>query len=442
MPEFRTNPVTRKLSINVLPGDERARSAASLIGERRRDRREEPASSCPWCGGARVPHELLAALMPGDDGLVWRAASEQTSGGEDAELWQGEWRLAVIRNLRPALLRPEAPAPEPASDSDGSSPARIARGPCEIILENDHHQRHLGIVTVAEAERVVEAYVYRFRRHRDDYDYICIFRNYGRLAGASQTHPHSQLFGMDVVPDDITYEIIGARHNYNATGRCTVCDALQAERAAEPSRIVRTVGDPDGVGFVVFEPAASRLAFETWIVPTRHRHFFGDLDIDRDAEELALFAETLNWTLGRMRVALDDPHYNLVLKTSPAGGSFLRNAYHWHAVIEPRDISVPAGFESATGIRLNVLPPEEAADWLRRRGNALWPRPANIFQRLEERPAEVIPLVAILDRELEEGVEAHNPWSREEMAALVRARQIAERLEYLWPDRSVGSPRM
>ena len=82
------------------------------------------------------------------------------------------------------------------------------------------------------------------------------------------------------------------------------------------------------------------------------------------------------------------------------------------------------------------------ADWLRRRGNALWPRPANIFQRLEERPAEVIPLVAILDRELEEGVEDHNPWSREEMAALVRARQIAERLEYLWPDRSVGSPRM
>jgi hypothetical protein len=111
-------------------------------------------------------------------------------------------------------------------------------------------------------------------------------------------------------------------------------------------------------------------------------------------------------------------------------------------VIEPRDITVPAGFETATGIQVNVLPPETAAEWLRRRGNALRTRPGNIFQRLEGRPAEVLPLVAVLERELNEGPDNHdedgyNHWLPEDHQALVRAQRTAERLRFECPDRTI-----
>ncbi len=64
--------------------------------------------------------------------------------------------------------------------------------------------------------------------------------------------------------------------------------------------------------------------------------------------------------LARLRVVLGDPPYNLVVHTAAPG----TEPFHWYVEVIPR-VSVVAGFEQATGILVNTVPPERAALELR-----------------------------------------------------------------------------
>ena len=75
---------------------------------------------------------------------------------------------------------------------------------------------------------------------------------------------------------------------------------------------------------------------------------------------LASTARTVRDTLARLDAALGDPPYNLVVHSAPPGPG----PFHWYVEIVPR-VSVVAGFEQATGILVNVVPPDRAARELR-----------------------------------------------------------------------------
>ena len=71
----------------------------------------------------------------------------------------------------------------------------------------------------------------------------------------------------------------------------------------------------------------------------------------------------LSRSLLRLERVVVEPAYNLLLKTGPFD-SFRGEHYHWRMVIAPR-LNKAAGFEWATGILVNPIPPEEAAGVLR-----------------------------------------------------------------------------
>jgi len=115
----------------------------------------------------------------------------------------------------------------------------------------------------------------------------------------------------------------------------------------------------DGDGFIVIEPFVSRSPFETWILPLAHRATFGVAT----PEELAGFARTLNRVLGKFVEGLRDPAYNMVIQTAPQSEED-EDYFHWHVKIFPR-MTTPAGFELGTGVYINTVLPEAAADFLR-----------------------------------------------------------------------------
>ena len=54
------------------------------------------------------------------------------------------------------------------------------------------------------------------------------------------------------------------------------------------------------------------------------------------------------------------PELNIWVRTAPRGAEH----FHWHIDLAPR-LTVHAGFEMATGVDINVYPPERAASDLR-----------------------------------------------------------------------------
>ena len=69
-------------------------------------------------------------------------------------------------------------------------------------------------------------------------------------------------------------------------------------------------------------------------------------------------------TLRRLSVGLGDPPFNFILHSNPIRDA-PSQSYHWHIEVMPALTQV-AGFEWGSGFHINPVPPEEAAEFLRK----------------------------------------------------------------------------
>lgn len=289
---------------------------------------------CPFCEGreAQTPPEIYAV---------------RESGGRD----EPGWRVRVVPNKYPALRIEGELYLEGAPLFEHMD----AVGAHEVIVETPQHDTHLGLLPDDHVEEVLRAYRERYvDLDRDPrFKYALLFRNHGRTAGASLSHPHSQLIALPVVPRRVDEELEVARAYFVEYARCLYCDVVSAE-LEQGERVVY-----ENDAFLAYEPFASRFPFETWLLPKFHQASFGDLGDD----ELRELADALRSTLHKLYAALDNPPYNFIVHSAPYE-RLPEHLYHWHVEIMPRLTSV-AGFEWGTGFYINVVPPEHAAAFLR-----------------------------------------------------------------------------
>jgi len=327
MPEIRKDYVTNTW---VIFAPARARRPGASSDPRRMNDRE----ACPFCEGheARTPPEVYAL---------------RDRGPKDGP----GWRVRCIPNLYPAL--------EPGPLVDESSAPLFARvsgvGQHEVIIETPEHRGHLGLMTDSQVSDVIRAYRDRARSLSKPgaYRYVLIFKNHGERAGASVSHPHSQLIALPIVPQRIREEMDSARAHREANrGVCVFCRIVSTE-IAEGRRVVTQNRD-----FLAISPYAARFPFETWILPKIHRPAFEGL---KDSDCVS-FAGILRDSLGRLHQMLDDPDLNFYIHTAPAGTK--DDEFHWHLEIAPR-LAELAGFERGTGMFINQVMPEDAASILR-----------------------------------------------------------------------------
>jgi UDPglucose--hexose-1-phosphate uridylyltransferase len=95
------------------------------------------------------------------------------------------------------------------------------------------------------------------------------------------------------------------------------------------------------------------------IFPRRHACFYGAI-VPEEVEDLGAVLRTV---LGKLHRHLDNPDYNLIVRSHPLESRANRH-YHWYIVIIPK-LATPAGFELGTGIFINSTKPEDAAAALR-----------------------------------------------------------------------------
>lgn len=263
----------------------------------------------------------------------------------------GDWSLAVIPNKYPAVER----ARIPKDLSEGPYFGMSGVGYHEVVITRDP-ERSLAELPLWQVAEVIDAYQDRYLSimSKKSINYIQIFHNHGKEAGASISHPHSQLMAIPVVSPYIESELRGAEL-YHRNNRENVYEVIEKYECSTKKRLVF-----ENEHFLVFCPFASRAAFETWVLPKSVNPYFERISED---EKLAL-AEALQKSLFAIFRGLSDPAYNFYLHTAPCDGKDYPH-YRWHIEILPKT-STWAGFELSTGVEVSTIQPEKAAEYLRK----------------------------------------------------------------------------
>ncbi len=262
------------------------------------------------------------------------------------------WSLQVIKNRFPII------AGDVCGLEKREGPYLIqqqAGGYHEVVITKDH-ARSIGQMETSEVIEIIQAYKERYESLKASVcaNYILIMHNHGRGAGASVSHPHSQILAVSFLPADIRRSLVGSFNYFNERHRCVHCDVLEWE-LKEKNRIVF-----ENNSMVALVPFAPRFSFEVRIFPKQHRSYFEEITENETAD----LAEALRISLGKFYHGLNNVSYNFFIHTPPASREIDYSHYHWHLEINPR-VSVWGGFELGTGGEVIEVDPDEAAKHLR-----------------------------------------------------------------------------
>ena len=300
--EFRRDPVKGTL---VVVANERAL------------RPSDPKIPCPFCKGAENSTPPTKLALPSEKNWTVRCFDNA---------------FAIVK-LRGKFKPPTG------SDFFYSSPAY---GEHEVIVETpDHHQIFIEIHDAAHLSMIFKAYKSRFLAlsKAKSARYVHLFKNHGRMAGASIEHEHSQIISLPMIPDNIRRELNRLAEYKKKTGKCLICDLLEREN----QNVIF-----QNESFAVLCPSFARFPFETWVISREHRKSIADFS-DFEGSQ---FMQALHTTIEAVfRVSRD---YNVVYHNGiPSEDS------HFHAEVCPRS-NVWAGLELGTGIIVNTKTEKEA----------------------------------------------------------------------------------
>lgn len=331
MPELRQNPINKHW---VVIAKERAKRPQDFIRVKEKD--TKPVKDCPFEQGNedKTPSEVL--VFPSEP-----KRKLNTKG----------WIVRVFPNLFPAFSSGKSFHLK----QKGFHVWAEAAGSHEVIATRDH-EKTLALLPEDHITYMLQAYKERMMYYRDSsfIKYCLAIYNHGKEAGASLSHPHSQFFALPLVSNYILDELRHEKKFQKLHGMCGYC-AIIGQELKENKRIINK-----NKSFISFAPFSSREPFEVVIFPRDHQpNFWASTD-----EQLQDLAMILKDALARIYHGLKDPNFNYYLHTAPLEKGKNYDFSHWHLKILPR-LSVRAGFELGTGIIINVVPPENAATFLR-----------------------------------------------------------------------------
>jgi UDPglucose--hexose-1-phosphate uridylyltransferase len=274
----------------------------------------------------------------------------------------------VFDNDFPALSRVEGPAlvidksahkgVTHAESGEDLLVARPESGICRVVCFSPRHDLTLPRLSVASLRAVVDVWVDEARSigGRPDISYVQIFENRGAAMGASNPHPHGQIWATATIPNEPSRE----QDAFGARRRCLLCQYLALELAHSD----RVVCENDA--FVAVVPFWAVWPFETLVLPRRHVRALEDLSPDeRDA-----LADILKRLTTRYDNLFETPFpYSMGFHGRPSDGA-AHDEWHLHAHCYPpllRSATVRkfmVGFEMLGSPQRDVTP-EAAAERLR-----------------------------------------------------------------------------
>jgi UDPglucose--hexose-1-phosphate uridylyltransferase len=311
--------------------------------------------SRPWQGSVEPP---AAASTPAYDPHCYLCPGNARAGGVRNPDYAGTF---VFDNDFPALL---AEGGQAQYTPDGLMVAEPESGLCRVICYSPDHGLTMAGMSADAIREVVEVWAQQTAElaARDDIGAMFIFENRGEMMGASNPHPHGQIWATAGVPNELAKEDARQRAWYDAHGEPMLAAYLRRE-LEEKARVIC-----ENDGFVALVPFWAAWPFETMVLPRRSVSGLDKLD----AAEREALADILGRLTRTYDAVFNAPFpYTMGFHQRPMDGDDLPSPHFtMHAHFYPPLLRSATVRKFMVGFEMLAMPqrdltPEAAAQRLR-----------------------------------------------------------------------------
>ena len=261
-----------------------------------------------------------------------------------------------------AALKPGTPRERLDVECEGLLVAQGEPGLCRVICFSPRHDLTLATMGVDAIQLAVRTWMEQFRElgEMPDINHVQIFENRGAMMGASNPHPHCQIWATASLPEAPSKELSTQQKYHLSCDRCLLCDYIKLERRLR----VRVVAE--NARFVALVPFWAVWPFEILLCSRNHIGSMNDFATD-DAPQLSAILKQITSTYDKV-FGVPFP-YSMGFHQSPTDGVD-HPEWHFHAHFYPpllRSATIRkfmVGFE-LLGTPQRDITPEIAAERLR-----------------------------------------------------------------------------
>ena len=307
----------------------------------------------PWQGQVEdIPQETL----PEYDPKCYLCPGNSRAGGVSNPKYESTF---VFENDFAALT---ADAPAETVTVKDLMIAEGEAGVCRVLCFSPRHDLTISKMEPAALRRVVDLWIEQFRElsSREEINWVQIFENRGAMMGASNPHPHGQIWAHRSLPNEAVKELKAQEHYRSEKDSCLLCNYVAAE-LQEKSRVVF-----ESECFVTVVPFWAIWPFETLILPKRHDGAIDQLN-DSERNDLGIALKKITETYDKLFKAPFS--YTMGFHQRPTDGPTYE-AFHWHIHFYPPLLRSATVRKFMVGYELLSMPqrditPEAAAERLR-----------------------------------------------------------------------------
>ena len=223
----------------------------------------------PWQGEVAPAH---AAPEPSYDPECYLCPGNLRAGGVRNPAYSDTF---VFENDF-AALKPGTVEQRLDIESRGLLVAEAEPGICRVMCFSPLHHLTLATMELMQIEVVVRAWIEQFRElgALEQIRHVQIFENRGAMMGASNPHPHCQIWATASIPEVPSKELLSQQIYWKAHGQCLLCDYVDLEQRHK----VRIVCQNEG--FVAVVPFWAVWPFEILVCSRRHLRSMSEFSAD------------------------------------------------------------------------------------------------------------------------------------------------------------------
>lgn len=234
----------------------------------------------PWLGQVeKTPPDTRPAYDP----KCYLCPGNERAGG----VKNPEYANTFVFTNDFAALLPDAPQVE--FEPNALLRAELELGTCRVLCFSPRHDLTLARMAPQDIRAVIDVWAEQVVELGAKYRWVQVFENRGEMMGASNPHPHGQVWAGTALPNEPAKEEKNQRAYFEQHGSPLLVDYAQLEANAQERVIV------ENEHWLVVVPYWAVWPFETLLLPRRHVLRLPDLN---DAERTGL-ADILKQSLTR-----------------------------------------------------------------------------------------------------------------------------------------------